>query len=142
MKKLIVFITVINLAAVCSAQTLPKEYIQNISRADSLFKAKNYKEAAMQYSLAFKLNNDQGKVRDGYFAASCWARANSSDSSFYQLDRIVKKGKYANYYQLTSDTNFKGLHKDKRWAQLLKDMEINMEEQSEKANAQIKPDED
>ena len=116
-----------------------KEYLRLVSKADSLCKEKKYSEAIITYYQAFKAINDQGKVKDRYSAACCWALLGNADSAFSQLTRIVTKGKYSAYFQITQDENLKALHKDSRWGPLLKKIEENVYIKSAELNATIQP---
>lgn len=95
------------------------EYFQLIKEADSLYQAKDYKTSAITYSAAFRNNNLIERVDDHYNAACSWAMANNIDSSFFQLDRIIKKDNYVNYRHIINDSDLILLHKDNRWEPLL-----------------------
>lgn len=116
-----------------------KEYLRLTFRADSLYKEKKYKDAVIIYYQAFQTINDQGKVKDRYSAAICWALLKNADSAFSQLTRIVVKGKYSAYFQITQDENLKTLHQDPRWEPLLKKVEENVYIKSAELNATIQP---
>jgi len=137
MKKILILIALFKMSFNCFGQNVSKEYAQYIQQADSLFYSKNYGAAALQYTLAFKANNDQAKVKHRYFAASCWALTKNIDSAFYQLNRIVTKGKYSGYYQITGDDNFKSLHADKRWQLLLQGIANNIADERSKIKNEI-----
>ena len=109
-------------------QGLPEEYMVFAKKADSLFAAKKYKEAAFSYSAAFKANGWKGTGGDRYNAACCWAMANCPDSAFFQLNRIATRLKYKEYDYITNDNNLSSLHKDKRWEQLIKIVKQNKDE--------------
>lgn len=128
----------LSIAFFVNAQDM-KVYLALTSRADSLYKQKRYNEAVIIYYQAFKTINDQGKVKDRYSAACCWALLNNADSAFSQLTRIATKGKYAAYYQITQDENLKTLHKDPRWGPLLKKVEENVYIKSAELNSTIQP---
>ncbi len=120
----VIFIIIANLAF---GQTLiPKAYLDFVKKADSLYKAKDYKNAAFTYSSAFKANDwKPAPVSNRYNAACSWALANYPDSAFYQLNRIVTKGNYINYEQITTDADLNSLHNDKRWQPLLELIQQN-----------------
>jgi hypothetical protein len=99
------------------AQISP-EYSALIKKADSLYRAKNYKSSAFAYSEAFKANGWKGYPEDRYNAACCWALANVPDSAFFNLNRIIMRGNFTDYKRLTNDADFKSLYTDKRWKEL------------------------
>src|SRR6478736_2123325 len=96
-----------------------KEYAYFVKKADSLYKAKDYRNSASNYSAAFKAIGWKGTAIDRYNAACSWALAGYADSAFFQLDRIARKGNYTNYGHITTDSDLNALHVDNRWPALL-----------------------
>jgi hypothetical protein len=96
-----------------------KEYSSFIKKADSLFKAKEYKKAGFTFSEAFKSLGWKGQSSDRYNAACAWALANYPDSSFFQLNRIATKANYIDYEQISTDIDLISLQSDIRWQPLL-----------------------
>jgi hypothetical protein len=119
------------------AQGLNKEYSLLIEKADSLFEAKRYKEAAFVYSDAFKLNGWKGAIEDRYAAACAWALANYPDSAFFNLERIASKAKFSEYSRSKNDSSFDALHSDKRWKLFLEQVRNNKEETYKGLNRQL-----
>lgn len=103
------------------------EYFSLVKKADSLYKAKDFKTSAFAYSAAFKSNGWVGISDDRYNAACSWALANNSDSSFFQLNRIATKANYMNYGHITTDPDLNSLHNDNRWKPLLDLIKRNKE---------------
>lgn len=95
------------------------KYSTFINKADSLYKIKEYKNAALSYSEAFKSNGWKGQSNHRYNSACSWALANNPDSSFFQLNRIATKANYMDYGHITTDTDLNSLHNDIRWQPLL-----------------------
>jgi hypothetical protein len=93
-------------------------YSENVKQAEQYFQSKEYLKAAKSYSCAFASNKNLGRIDHRYDAARCWSLAGVPDSSFYQLDRIIKAG-YSDYLSLRVDTAFNGLHSKSGWKQLL-----------------------
>jgi hypothetical protein len=93
-------------------------YTAQIKKADSLTKAKDYKNAALTYSIAFRMNKAPADQDIRYNAACAWALANYPDSAFNNLNTIVGKT-YFNYDHLSTDADLKAIHNDKRWLPLL-----------------------
>jgi hypothetical protein len=105
------------LTGFCFGQS--QEYLRFIANGDSLYKAKDYKNSALNYSSAFKSNGWKGRSPDRYNAACSWALAGNADSAFFQLQRIATKANYTNYEHITTDPDLNGLHGDKRWQPLI-----------------------
>ncbi len=104
---IISFTLITNLA--CGQKRPSQAYYDFIKKADSLYKAKDYKCSAFTYSSAFKTNGWKGLINDRYNAACSWALANYPDSSFFQLNRVATKGNYTNYDHISTDPDFKFL---------------------------------
>jgi hypothetical protein len=109
------------------AQNLPKEYVEYVKKADSLYNLKNYKASADYYSRAFAANNNKGLYLDRYNGACSWSLSNNKDSAFFNLYRIAETGNYSNYNQITSDQDLISLHADPRWDILIKMVQKNKE---------------
>src|SRR5258706_13060513 len=103
------------------------EYIALVKKADSLYKARDFKMSAQAYSSAFKINGWKGRSDDRYNAACSWALAHDADSAFFQLNRIATKGNYTNYGHINEDADLNSLHHDKRWQPLLEIIKQNKE---------------
>ena len=101
------------------AQTYSPAYYAFVKKADSLYKAKEYKKAALSYSSAFETLGWKGHQVDRYSAACAWAMANTPDSAFDCLNRIIKKRLFTDYERLTNEKDLTSLHTDKRWQTLL-----------------------
>ena len=127
MKKSAFTFTMILSTSLVFAQGISKEYFDLISKADSLYKSKDFKNSAYTYSAAFKSNNWKGVARDRYNAACSWALASVPDSAFLQLERIATKSNYTNYAHITTDPDLNSLHNDKRWKLLIETVRQNKE---------------
>lgn len=119
MKNLLLILICVMLSNYSSGQERETEYFKLVSLADSLFKTKNYKMAAIKYSTAFMINGDKGLIEHRYDAACAWALSNNPDSSFSQLIRIAEKANYDDYEHISTDPDLQSLHSDKRWNQLM-----------------------
>lgn len=98
---------------------VPDAYYLWVKSADSLFQAKNYSLATQHYSQAYKSFEGRGFMPDRYQMACAWARMDLVDSAFVQLEKIVWKGKFDEYFRMAADTNLSSLHTDSRWAPLI-----------------------
>ena len=107
------------------AQSNDIVYSKLISKADSLYYAKEYLKSAQTFNYAFLMNNDMGLVKDRYNAACSWALSNYADSAFSQLFRIVDKGNFKDDVNLLGDPDLKSLQTDSRWKLLLQKVIAN-----------------
>lgn len=116
MKQASFFIICILLSTNVRGQEIPDEYFELVRKADSFYRAKDFKNSALTYSEAFKINNWQGSIDDQYNAACSWALADYPDSAFYYLERLAHQPKYTQYEHILRDTDLKTLHADSsRW---------------------------
>ena len=86
-------------------------------KGDSLYKAKDYKNAAMAYSAGIKMQGKGIDENNYWRAASRFALANIPDSAFYFLNLLSKS---ANISQgdvsgLEADKDLNSVKTDKRW---------------------------
>lgn len=106
-------------------QNAQQRYAELIAKANSLYNAKDFKNAALSYSEAFKVNGWKGTVIDRYNAACSWALSKNRDSAYFQLTRIATRGGYSDYDHLTSDVDLTSLHNDDRWNTLIQIVKKN-----------------
>ncbi len=125
MKNTILCIFCLLLAQHYFTQEYSSEYKNLIKKAESLYKEKDYKKSADQYSLAFKTRGWTGAAIDRYNAARSWALANTPDSAFFCLDRIVSKTGYSEYDKIIAEEDFNSLQADKRWLPLMNRIKQN-----------------
>lgn len=113
--KLTLFLMSIQFCLAQNIQPLLKE-------ADSLFRASEFKSAAMIFSSLSPLVSDQpGQFfRVNFFAARALTRANFPDSAFSALNRIAdnKQMVHNHLMSITTEPDFESLRKDKRWIAL------------------------
>jgi hypothetical protein len=100
-------------------QVQPKAYMDNITKAEQLHQAKDYKNSAFAYSTAFKNNDWKGTLDDRWNASCSWALAKYPDSAFFNLFRLAYIAKYTDVTRLKTDSNLNFLHVDNRWQTLL-----------------------
>src|SRR5688572_9410882 len=122
------FICLLFLAQSAYSQRPPKDYFHLISIADSLQRAKNYKEASATYQAAFTAFKGKGFVNDRYKAACAYARIGNIDSAYYNLFRIANKGGWSEFDFLVSDSDLYVLHSDPRWNKLVNKVRENKAE--------------
>jgi len=111
-------------SATFAQQGYPKYYelIGLWNKADSLFKASDYKASAKLYGDAAQITIEKAFDMDyselHYNAACAWAMAKKVSKCFAELNLIASKMNYSNFQQLTEDSSFIAIHKDKRWTEL------------------------
>jgi len=103
------------------------EYSAFIKTADSLYKAKDYKNSALTYSKAFETLGWEGYLYDRYNAACSWALANIPDSAFFQLNKIATESNFKDYRHISIDPDLNSLHSDNRWTEVLNLIKQNKE---------------
>ena len=124
--RLILVSALLFLSCAATAQT-DATYRDWISKANSLYKAKQYQQSAEAYSKAFAAFGEKGHTNDRYNAACLWALAGNKDSAFYLLDRIATTANFTNYDHLLEDNELESLHKDGRWDTLCAQVKRNKE---------------
>jgi len=135
-KIIIIPILLFSILETAYSQDVPQKYYYYISKADSLYKIKNYKESALNYSKAFCINRNKGFIDDRYNAACSWALAGISDSAFINLEKIAFNADYEKYNQICSDSDLIILHNTDRWKILIdkvKDNQIKLEKNYDKS---------
>ncbi|HUR66834.1 MAG TPA: alpha/beta hydrolase, partial [Chitinophagaceae bacterium] len=87
-------------------------------KGDSLYRAKDYKNAASNYSAAIKMQGKNADLNNYWRAASRWAAAGDADSSFYFLDILSSSAEISvgDVNGVDTDKDFNSVKKDKRWA--------------------------
>ena len=124
MIKTLIFFCVVILVKNSQGQDLSKEYFNLCNKADSLYIFKDYKNAALVYSSAFRLF--KAYPYDQYHAACAWTKSKYPDSSFFFLNAIATISVYIDK-RIAANPDLKSLHKDKRWKDLITRMKVNEE---------------
>lgn len=104
-----------SIVEVSFSQFISTTYYLYTDKADSLFRRKEFKESAINYSKAFILNENASLLNDRYNAARSWCLAGVPDSALIQLEFIASLDIYTDYNKLISDSNFILLHNNERW---------------------------
>ena len=128
MKTITLFLSFVISSSFIFGQSVSQNYSELVRKADSLYRAKDFKNSAFTYSNAFEVNGWKGNLNDHYNAACSWALANNADSAFSNLNYITNSLNYANYGHIKGDPDLKLLHIDKRWNQLLAAVKVNKDE--------------
>lgn len=106
---------------------LNKEYTDGVNKAMAYYESKEFLKAANEYAVAFAALGGKASSIDRYNAACAWSKAGNKDSAFFHLNRLVTKAKFIDYDQMKHDKDFKNLHGDKRWTQMLALVKQNRE---------------
>lgn len=130
MKKIILIVLIGIISNLVYGQKDMTEYNLYVSRADSLYDAKNYKNSAEEYQKAFDSNDGKAYPNDRYNAACSYALAGNSEKAFYHLFYSAEnsKIKYSNLNHITTDPDLNSLHSDKQWEKLINIVKANKEE--------------
>ncbi|HET6766233.1 MAG TPA: alpha/beta hydrolase [Chitinophagaceae bacterium] len=117
MKYTILFLLYISTTFLSIAQNANQLY----RKADSLYAAKDFKNAAIAYNDGIKLQGAAAGLNRYLSAASSWTLANSPDSAYYVLDVLSKNDKLtqSDYQSIRTATDLAALQTDKRWKPLL-----------------------
>ena len=100
-------------------------YKEIVNNAYLLYKTKMYKESGLEYSKAFNSHKQFAKWEDRYNASCAYALANMSDSAFSNLFYIAKINEFNLIESLSNDKDFKSLHNDLRWVELIEIVKDN-----------------
>lgn len=109
------------------AQSKLQNYDSYIRKADSLYRASDFKNSSFAFSEAFKIPEAKITMNQRYNSACSYALANNPDSAFFNLNHIASFMNYTNYGHLISDPDLKSLHTDSRWTALVKIVKLNKE---------------
>ena len=113
------------LISFCNAQQ--QEYDASILKAELLFSKKDFKNAAIEYSNAFKTPGWKGQPQDRFNAAIAWTLIGKNDSAFFNLYRLAQKTRFLDYQMLISENDLTPLYNGKRWSDLLRLVNPNNE---------------
>ena len=97
-----------------------QNYKTLVGEADAFYKNKEYKKSVEKYTAAFSV--EQKSPEDLYNAACSAALLGNNKVAFQWLQLALNKG-WSNVNHLTTDSDLKSLHNDKKWTQLVSDMQ-------------------
>ncbi len=91
-------------------------------KADSLYRVKDYSNAAIAYAAGIKIQGDNATMTRYRSAISSWAQANIADSAFQLLDIVSASPKIfkADLQQFEYAPVYSSLRTDKRWEKSIK----------------------
>lgn len=110
------------LSSIANGQLEKDIYIRARQQADSLNKAKDYKNAALAYSSLVNNGHVTNHKDDRFSAAENWALSKYPDSAFVHLLALGSDSSLR-FYDITSmltNTNLSSLHTDNRWVEIKK----------------------
>lgn len=145
MKKYIfIFILIVGTTFHCFGQNgFPNyyRYIELATKADSLYYANDFKNAAITYIAAAKIPLEKGieiSTTDMYYNAACsYSRVHKTNDAFICLNIIVSENNFSDYDIIIADSDFDFIKKDKRWNTLINQIKAN-KIKSEHIASQIK----
>lgn len=135
-----IFILLIVTSSAFAQKGYPKYYeMMNLwGKADSLYKLKEFKKAAVLYHKASEIVIEKAFDMDysepHYNAACSWAMAKKANKTFEELNLIASTMNYSDLSQLTKDSTFTWLHSDKRWNKLCAIVKSNADAKDQYAN--------
>ena len=106
---------------ICCCLMIQHTHSQSTSRfykkADSLYNAKDYKNAAVAYSEGIRLEGDAARAGTYWRTACGWSLAGNADSTFYYLSFIEKSNivTVQDSKEIENDEDFDPVKSDKRW---------------------------
>lgn len=115
--------------ALLFAQHSHEGYEMLIRKADSLYRAKDFKSSAYAFSDAFSMPDAKITINHRYNAACSYALANNADSAFAHLNHIAACMNYSRYAHVKTDPDLKSLYTDSRWKPLIELVKINREKE-------------
>lgn len=111
------------------------EYIRLASEGDSLYKARDFRNAAIRFLAAANIKVEKGvgiSPNDMYYNAACsFALVKKTNDAFDCLSRLVN-GNYSDYEGIIADPDFNNLHGDKRWDTVVAQIRENKQSQDRK----------
>lgn len=97
-----------------------QEYSKLISKADQLYKTKDYKRSTDLYDKAFKIESkNPNHLYNGACASSL---AGNTNKAFKWLNLSIENG-WTNLKHLNSDTDLENLHSKKEWGKTIEKLE-------------------
>ncbi len=86
-------------------------YLELINKANSLYEARDYKNAAFTFSSAFRIAVTPPTINDRWTAAGSWSLSNNNDSAFSQLSFIANSNNltYSKAINILRDEDFTDL---------------------------------
>ncbi len=120
MKKLLAYFFIVTNFAFAEAQT----YKEWIKKADSCYRAENYKLSVAYYGKAFKL--EQKSFSDFYNAGCSASMAKENKKAFKWLNLSIDKG-YENMAHIQIDQDLKRLHSEKEWKKTIEKLQKKLD---------------
>lgn len=122
------------LAIVVCANGDSETYWELISKADSLYRAKDFKNSARYYEKAFQIQI--GKDVDYYKAACSQALAGNKEEAFRNLNLAIDKG-WLDLERRKKDSDLGILHSEKEWKLTIAKLEKKVDEYESRLNKEL-----
>ncbi|MEO7923046.1 MAG: hypothetical protein ABIR30_05160 [Chitinophagaceae bacterium] len=99
------------------SQENQKSYTVLFKQADSLYRSKDYRNAAINFSAILKLSDRKPTIWDWNNAAFSWSKAGFPDSALYYLEMIaeIDSISFSDYLDISTDQDYTALHDINRW---------------------------
>jgi acetyl esterase/lipase len=100
-----------------SIQCFAQNEFDYFAKAEKFFTAKNYKEAASNYSAGIALQGKNANIDAVLRGAAAFAAANNIDSAFYLINLLFKSAEVSpgDISFISGLTEFQNVRKDNRW---------------------------
>ncbi|MEM9920163.1 MAG: tetratricopeptide repeat protein [Bacteroidota bacterium] len=132
MKKILFHLGLLLLPVLLNAQS---SFRETIMKADSLYKAENFKASAETYEQAFTIK--EGNASAHYNTACSWALAGQAEKAMTYLEQSVDKG-WTNLKWMQKDSDLNSLHQLEAWKNLVKKLEGIIAELEKNMNKPLK----
>lgn len=119
--KIILSLLAFSLSLFSQAQT----YSEFIKKGDQFYDGEKFSESALEYDKAFEIK--EGSSGDYYDAACSWALSGDTINSIKYLIQAAEKG-WMNLKHIKKDKDLISLHSTKKWAEVLENVEANLNE--------------
>lgn len=118
------------LCVLLSAHSLVAQNATNLyKKGDSLYKAKDYKNAAIAYAAGIREEGKAANINRYWGLASRWALAGETDSAFHYLHVITESDKVNRVHAkgIENDVDLMPVKNDKRWQPAIKKIQKQAE---------------
>ena len=117
MKRYFLIISCMILNHLSYSQNNEKLYSVLFKQADSLYRAKDYKTAAINFSAILRLSDRKPTIWDWNNAAFSWSKVGFLDSALYSIEKIAEIDTitFSDYLDISTDQDYTTLHDLSRW---------------------------
>ncbi len=121
-----------------AAPFISRSQMNAASVGDSLYKAKNFEQAARHYLLAAQAVPKYQNPKNYYYnAACCFALVNDRQSAIKYLRMAVDEHGYRNYDNMGRDSDLVSLHEDTAWTRMMTSLKRDRERLADPRRAKL-----